>query len=447
MRQGITVRWACGVFGLVLSACGLAAGDTAYEVEWIRQLGTSGTDYGHGVAVDSAGNPFITGYTVGNLGGVNAGDNDAFLTKYNSDGNLLWMQQLGTSSDDASYSVAVDAAGNAFICGATEGNLDGINAGSHDAFLAKYNSDGNLLWTQQLGTSSADHAASVAVDGAGNAFISGSTGGDLGGTNAGGDDAFLTKYNSDGNLQWTQQLGTSTIDWALSVAVDGAGNAFISGFTAWNLAGTNAGYEDAFLAKYNSDGNLQWTRQMGTSSTDYSFSVAVDNAGNAFISGSTEGDLDGVNAGYWDAFVTKYDTDGNVVWTRQLGSPSLDFSSSVAVDGSGDVFIVGDTEGDLGGVNAGGRDVFLAKYDSAGNLLWTEQLGTSSGESTWCVDVDGTGNVYISGYTTGSLGGTNAGKGDAFLIKYEVPEPASLLLLAMGAMAFLRRRQKARGAG
>ncbi len=208
------------------------------------------------------------------------------------------------------------------------------------------------------------------------------------------------------------------------------------------------GDEDAFLAKYNSDGNLQWTRQMGTSGTDYSFSVAVDNAGNAFISGSTEGDLGGVNGGYWDAFLTKYDADGNVVWTRQLGSPSLDFSSSVAVDGGGDVFIIGDTEGDLSGVNAGERDVFLAKYDSTGNLLWTQQLGTSSGESTRCVDVDGTGNVYITGATAGSLGGTFAGGySDAFLVKYEVPEPACFSLLAMGGLAFLRRRHKARGAG
>ncbi len=185
MRQGITVRWACGVFGLVLSACGVAAGDTAYEVEWIRQLGTSGTDYGHGVAVDGAGNVFISG--------------------------------------------------------STDGNLDGINAGGTDAFLAKYNSAGNLLWTRQLGTSTTDAALSIAVDSAGNAFISGFTGGDLGGTNAGYDDAFLTKYNSDGNLQWTQQLGTSTTDWAHSVAVDGAGNAFISGFTVGNLSGTNVG--------------------------------------------------------------------------------------------------------------------------------------------------------------------------------------------------------------
>ena len=136
------------------------------------------------------------------------------------------------------------------------------------------------------------------------------------------------------------------------------------------------------------------------------------------------------------------ETPYELAWTRQLGTSSGDISYSVAIDGSGNAYISGYTGGDLGGTNAGLHDAFLAKYDSAGSLLWTRQLGTSSGDYG-SVAIDGSGNVYISGGTGGSLGGPNAGSDDVFLAKYVVPEPATLLLLAPGLLGFaglLRRK-------
>ena len=426
MTKRVSGTWAVGVLGFVLMVCGPVWGESPYPVAWSRQLGTSGEDVSWSVAVDNAGNAFISGYTYGSLGGGNAGLGDAFLAKYDPAGNLLWTRQLGTSANDYSFSVAVDGAGNAFMSGYTEGSLGGTSAGGSDAFLAKYDSSGNLLWTRQLGTSAYDYSNSVAVDGAGNAFISGHTYGSLGGTNAGGDDAFLAKYDAAGNLVWTRQLGTSGWDESYSVAVDGAGNAFISGWTWGSLGGNRAGSIDAFLAKYDMAGNLLWTRQLGTWSADYSVAVAVDGAGNAFISGYTGGSLGGTNPGSEDAFLAKYDSAGNLLWTQQLGTSSIDRSESVAVDGAGNAFVSGWTQGDLGGSNAGWWDAFLAKYDAGGNLLWTQQLGTSSGESSYSVAVGVAGNAFISGRTVGSLGGTNAGGWDAFLVKYATPEPLVL---------------------
>ena len=156
MGERLTYGRVMSVLGVLLLTCGLAWAEDPYEVAWTRQLGTSSDDYSHSVAVDSAGNAFISGHTDGSLNGDNAGQWDAFLVKYDSDGNWLWSRQLGTSSYDFSESVAVDGAGNAFISGSTQGNLGGNNAGLTDAFLTKYDSDGNLLWTQQLGTSSYD---------------------------------------------------------------------------------------------------------------------------------------------------------------------------------------------------------------------------------------------------------------------------------------------------
>ena len=341
--------------------------------------------------------------------------------------SVAWIQQLGTSSSDESRSVAVDGAGNVFISGRTDGIMGEANFGGVDAFLTKYDPNGNKQWTEQLGTSGDDGSLSVAVDGEGNAFISGWTWGIMGETNAGLHDAFLTKYDPNGNKQWTRQLGTSTYDLSHSVAVDGDGNAFISGYTKGNLDGqTSAGGFDAFLTKYDPNGNKQWTKQLGTSSYEISYSVAVDGEGNAFISGVTEGSLGGDNAGIYDAFLAKYDPNGKKLWTEQLGTSMYDYSFSVAVDGAGNAFISGRTEGSLSGDNAGGIDTFLAKYAPNGNELWREQLGTSSSDESWSVAVDGAGNAFISGHTDGIMGEANFGGVDAFLAKYEVPEPATL---------------------
>ena len=247
-------------------------------------------------------------------------------------------------------------------------------------------------------------------------------------------------------LAWIRQLAGGLTTYGQGVAADAAGNVFISGFTEGDLYGFNAGPADsydAFLSKYDTSGNPLWTRQLGTSSYDLGTSVASDGAGNVFISGYTDGDLDGTNAGSHDAFLSKYDTLGNPVWTRQLGTSDNDVSWAVATDAVGNIFISGLTEGDLYGSNAGGEDAFLSKYDTLGNLLWTHQIGTSSNDDSRGMAVDVMGNVFISGYTFGSLGGQPiAGNYDAFVVKYNVPEPATLGLLLVGGLALLGRRRQ-----
>ena len=394
-----------------------------YILDWTRQLGTTANDIANSVAIDSNNNVYITGYTVGSLDGSNAGSFDAFLAKYDSTGTKVWTRQLGSTGADYAYSVAIDSNNNVYITGSTRGSLDGSNAGSHDAFLAKYDSTGTKVWTRQLGSTGADYARGVAIDSNNNVYITGYTLGSLVGSNAGSDDAFLAKYDSTGIRVWTKQLGTSSSDVARGVAIDSNNNVYITGYTAGGLDGTNAGAYDAFLAKYDSTGTKVWTRQFGTSSVDLPSGVAIDSNNNVYITGYTVGSLDGSNAGSFDAFLAKYDSTGTKLWTKQLGTSGAEDSLGVAIDSNNNVYITGSTGGNLDGTNAGLDDAFLAKYDSTGTRVWTKQLGSTASDQALGVAIDSNNNVYITGSTFGSLAGSNAGLDDAFLAKYLAPPP------------------------
>ncbi|MBM4031436.1 MAG: choice-of-anchor D domain-containing protein [Planctomycetes bacterium] len=408
-----------------LLAVALAAagpwGAAAPILAWTRQVGTSSDDRSYGVSADGLGNLYISGFTFGSLGGPNAGSNDAFLTKYDSAGTLLWSRQVGTGANDLSYGVSADGLGNVYISGFTFGSLGGPNAGLRDALLVKYDAAGTLQWSRQVGTAENEVAYGVSADGLGNVYISGYTRGSLGGPNAGNADPFLTKYDAAGTLQWSRQAGTASDDYSYGVSADGSGNVYISGHTTGSLGGPNAGLRDAFLTKYDSAGTLLWSRQVGTAAWDESCGVSADGLGNVYISGDTLGSLGGPNAGSYDAFLTKYDAAGTLLWSRQVGTAAWDESYGVSADGLGNVYISGYTGGSLGGPNAGSYDAFLTKYDSAGTLQWSRQVGTPSDDRSRGVSTDGSGNVYISGPTLGSLGGPNAGGEDAFLASYGEP--------------------------
>jgi len=404
-------------------------------LEWVRQFGTSLGEHYQSLDADTAGNVYASGSTFGDYVGPNAGSSDAYLVKFNTHGQVLWQRQSGSSSHERCWAIAVDGTGNAYISGETHGNLEGSGFGQWDAFLIKYDASGNLLWTRQTGTPSDDFVRTVAVDRVGNAYISGWKG-------SNGSDPYLSKYDTNGNEVWTRQLGSAGDQIAASyVAVDGDGNPYVTGTTKDSVAGLNAGGNDALVMKYDSSGNLAWSRQLGSPEGDLSLSTAVDAGGNVFITGYTAGNLGGLNAGRNDAFLAKYDSAGNLAWTRQLGWGLNDNSYSVAVDSSGNVLISGMTEGPLAGAHGGSGDAFLLMYDTDGKLLSQQQLGSTAYDESYAVAVDGRGNAYISGYTGGDLGGAQAGAGDTFLAKFSIPEPSSLTLLGCSALIVCRRRR------
>jgi hypothetical protein len=347
---------------------------------------------------------------------------------------------LRGGSADLSFTVSADKLGNVFIAGRTSRSSDNqpgiggpIVGAEDDAYIAKYDASGNLRWARKIATTETDQAWSVSADGLGSVYVTGDTGGNLGAPNGGSADAFLGKYDAAGNVLWIQQLGGSGFDYAEGVFSDKFGNAYVVGETEGSLGGPNAGGYDAFVAKYDPAGNQLWFNQFGTATTDYALSVSGDALGNIFTAGVTDGSLGGPNAGKFDTFVRKYDSAGNVLWTRQLGSSAEEGYSwfariGVSADGAGDVFLSGATTGNLGGPNAGGPyrvDPFLAKLDDAGNLLWIKQFGTSTDDEASGVSADGLGNIYVSGSTV-CLGPTCTVQDyDAFIAKFHDDGPVS----------------------
>jgi hypothetical protein len=409
------------LFASPVDAGGVATPVAGLDVEerrvWSRQLGSAAADVATGAATDDTGSIVVAGATEGGLNGASQGESDAFLAKLASDGKTLWVRQFGSSSRDAASSTAVDRDGYIVVAGLTFGDLGGENAGEYDAFVAKFDRNGDHQWTRQLGTASGDQAGSVGTDAQGNVYIAGDTFGGLNGASAGLADAYLAKYDPRGDLLWIRQLGSAAGDVITGIAIDQAGHVYATGQTDGDLGGTNAGPSDAFLAKYAANGDLLWTRQAGTAAFDSANAVAIGDEGTVVIGGLTNGDLGGANAGDYDAFLIGYDAEGNSLWTRQFGTAADDVANEVSA-GGGNVYVTGYTGGNLGGSNEGGYDAFLAAYDSAGNRTWIDQMGSDADVNARCVAAIDDGSVYIAGQTRGGIDGTNAGAFDVFVAKF-----------------------------
>jgi hypothetical protein len=303
---------------------------------WGSYLGGSNGDRGKGIAADPYGNVWITGYTYSNNfpgGGFDssyASSNDAFVAKVNANGTLAWGSFLGGIGGDNGSGISIDSSGNAWVAGYTAGTdfpgggFDTTYNGGSDAFVAKVNANGSFAWGSYLGGSGNDWAESIAVDYLGNAWITGQTessnfpAGGFDSSIAGSNDAFVAKINANGSFAWGSYLGGSSDDHGWGVALDGTGNARITGLTtSTDFPGggfdtTFNGDGDVFVAKVTMNGSLAWGSYLGGSSYDESRSIAVDAMGNTWVVGDTHssnfpsGGFDAShNGGTWDGFIAR----------------------------------------------------------------------------------------------------------------------------------------------
>ncbi|MCP4645667.1 MAG: hypothetical protein GY851_34800, partial [bacterium] len=353
-----------------------------------------------------------------------------------------WAARMGGSSVDVCQSVAVDSEGNVYTTGHFEdtadfdpgtGTANLTSMGSRDIFIQKQDASGALVWAKQMGASDADEGRCVAVDSAGNVYTTGRFQGTVdfdpgtGTANltASASDIFVQKLDASGALVWARQMGGSSTDYGMSVAVDNAGNVYTAGFFEGSGAdfdpgpGTtylnSAGSRDIFVQKLDASGALVWANRMGGPSSDGGTSVAVDNAGNVYATGTFQATADFdpgagttnlTSAGDTDIFVQKLDASGALVWAKQMSGPRFEYGLSVAVDSTGNVYTTGwfqetvDFDPSAGTTNltsAGSEDIFVQKLDASGALVWVKQMGGPSSDNGVGLAVDSVGSVYTTG--------------------------------------------------
>jgi uncharacterized repeat protein (TIGR01451 family) len=458
-------------------------------------LGGAGDDAGSSVAVDSSNNVYVAG-TTGSTNfpmknaafGTNAGLADIFVTKIDASGtNIIYSTYVGGSGLDRGNSLAVDSSGNAYVVGRVDSSstnfptTPGVFApsyrgGDFDAVIFKLNSQGSaFVYSTFLGGEENDSTEGVALDPAGNLYVTGGTKsigfpttiGAFQASRAGDTDAYISKMNPSGSaLLYSSFLGGSGTDRGSGVAIDSGGNAYVSGFTASPDFPTENAFQnsyggsfDAFVAKINTNANgadsLVLCSYLGGTADDKAFGIAIDAGNNIYVVGQTSSnDLPLLNpaqpafGGAFDAFVAKISNAGVKVFTTYLGGAGDDRGTGIAVNSAGAAYVTGFTSSTnfptvipIQNTKGGGSDAFVAKLsDSGSTLIYSTYFGGSGNEnsvgtvtSTNPIALDSLSNAYFTGYTTSNnlitasaLQPTNGGgPSDAFLAKISDFTPAA----------------------
>jgi hypothetical protein len=370
------------------------------------------------------------------------GGYDIFVAKLDSDGNLVWNTFFGGSDNEFASGIAVDAAGNLYLTGATyetwASPIRGFS-GIVDAFAAKIDSTGTLLWNTFLGSAADDSGNAVAVDGSGNVYVSGYSSAAWGSPVAahnGGYDAFVAKLDADGALAWNTFLGSSGSDQANAVAVDALENVYVAGFSTatWGspVRAFDGTVDSGFAAKLDSTGALSWNTFLGGGAATAS-GITVDATGNVYVTGfcqySSWGSPVRPFSGNQDGYAAKLDANGTLTWNTFLGAVDATTASyAVAVDGSGHVYLGGVSDASWGSPVrpfTDGYQVFAAQLDSDGTLTWNTYLGATYG---YAIATDSTGYVYEAGVSDATWGSpilpyNSGGLFDAFVAKIPVSGP------------------------
>jgi hypothetical protein len=359
---------------------------------------------------------------------------------------ISYATYIGGSGMSAVTGLALDASGNLYVTGWTEavdfhivGPVQGSNKGGVDAFVGKLNAAGTaFVYATYIGGQGDDRAAGIAVDGSGQAYVTGSTASSnfplvspIRGSLGGGRDAFALKLNSVGNtLLYSTYLGGANADWGDAIAVDASGNAYIAGdtmsadFPVGGVQLTFGGQTDAFVTKLTSAGALSFSTFLGGSGVEHAGGIAVDLSGNVYVAGGTTstnfpvvGPMQAANGGNQDAFLTKLNsTASQIVYSSYFGGSgggvgNPEQANAVAVDSSGNAYIAGvtnspnfpTTAGAFQGSFNGVQDAFVAKVNAAGNgLFYSTYLGSSSFDWASALAIDASGNAYVAGYTSSS---------------------------------------------
>jgi hypothetical protein len=419
---------------------------------WSRRFGGNDVDTGNAIVADLEDNLIVIGEFSDtlNFGGddlLAQGGMDIFMVKLDALGEHVWSQGIGGTGYDHAMGLGVDAENNIVICGSFEGSInfggaDLINAGGYDIFVAKFNADGEHLWSQAYGDIGSDQSINLAIDSGGEIIVTGMFEGTV---NFGGDDLlsegaediFLLKLGPDGSHVWSSGMGGVGFGAGIDVAIDSSGQIVLGGIFSdtVNLGGSDlisTGAWDIFIAKFATDGTHIWSNSYGGSSLDVGFFLAIDSNDNLLLTGGFEdsinfGGADLVCDSGRDVFLVKLDATGNHIWSKDFSGGGFNVGYAINVDPSDNIVLGGQFSGSInfGGTklqSAGATDVFFAKFNSAGDHVWSGVIGQTGSDNSRGVAIDSQGDFVFTGYFEGTInfGGddlNSAGASDIFVAK------------------------------
>ena len=424
---------------------------------WTKTFGGTHEDYGQGIASDSSGNVFITGYFQGtvNFDGTGGTDNhtsqggtDIFITKYNADGTYGWTKTIGSTGDQLGYKIAVDDSDDVIAMGHFSATVDfdpsevieNHTSTEGNVFITKYSNEGSYRWTRTFGNSSylvgytmngfyglttdADDYIYATGYFTGTADFDGSGSTDIH-TSNGGDDIFITRLSTDGTYKWTHTLGGNSADRGLGIATDTNGRVFVTGYFSGTVNfDTNGGTDnrssngstDIFILCLKENGKSEWVKSIGGTGSDYGTDITTDNIGNIFISGGyidtvnfdATGGTDNHTAGPGgEYFVTKYNADVSYGWTRgSSGTTVDDYADSLGVAANNrNVYVTGFYIGTVDFDDSVGEDIhtsdsstfdfFLTSYTDDTPVISEIFADASNAEADveWTTDINSSSQV------------------------------------------------------
>ena len=421
--------------------------DPPTYIKWQHNYGGSADDYCYSIVQLSDGGYIAAGDSFssnsGDFTGTNNGNDDFWIIRMNSLGQILWQKNYGGSSNDSANSIIQTSDGGYIVAGDTfssaSGDVTGTNNGESDFWVVKLDSSGTIQWQKNYGGSGREFANDIQQTSDGGYIVAGGTlssaSGDVTGTNNGGRDYWVVKLNNSGTIQWQKNYGGSGNEYLKSVRQTSDGGYIVGGYTdssaSGDVTGTNNGGLDIWVVKLNSSGTIQWQKNYGGSDNDNSYSVIQTSDGGYISAGRTNssasGDVTGTNKGIADFWVVKMNGSGTLEWQKNYGGSDWDGADSILQTTDGGYFIAGytdsSTSGDVTGANNGNGDMWIVKIDNTGTLLWQHNYGGSDYDEAYAAVQTNDMGFVMCGETdssaSGDVTGTNKGLGDYWIVKVD----------------------------
>ncbi len=407
---------------------------------WAKKAGATNSDQSHAITTDVNGNVFVTGdfigsITFGSTTLTDGGSGGYFIVKYSPSGIVQWAQNI----NGYGTSLATDNVGNLYVTGnyvgtKTFGSTTLISLGSSDVFIEKIDPSGVVLWAKSAGgASNDDSGTAITFDGGANIYLTGNYRSDsikfgtfsLNNIGTNNTDLFIAKYTaSTGTFIWAKRAGGNRYDYGNGIVSDANKNAYVSGSfssdsikfgTSPTLISSASGATNMFIAKYDSTGTVVWSKKIECLWGDLiAYEIKTDGT-NLYTSGEFQGvsvkfgsdSLINNSSGSTDMFVAKYDFNGNAIWGRSAGGANYDYSKNLSVDAAGNVYTLGTftsatflfgTDTSINNTSASAQaDIFLAKYNTNGNFLWTQKIGGLGADWARGIAVGLAADVYFTG--------------------------------------------------